>query len=149
MGDAMLQLNQIRKRFGDNQVLCGIDLSVKRGEFITLLGSSGCGKTSLLRIIAGLEFSAARGNHSRFDSSKFKLVGDPKSGIVMVGDAKDAGRQVQADHAFRRPGLLNSRLGRRSASEPREREQAGAAQGGALARLRSSTLAQPRDCIIA
>ena len=86
--------------------------------------------------IAGLEFSAARGNHSRFDSSKFKLVGDPKSGIVMVGDAKDAGRQVQADHAFRRPGLLNSRLGRRSASEPREREQAGAAQGGALARLR-------------
>ena len=56
MGDAMLQLNQIRKRFGDNQVLCGIDLSVKRGEFITLLGSSGCGKTSLLRIIAGLEF---------------------------------------------------------------------------------------------
>ena len=56
MGDAMLQLNQIRKRFGDNQVLCGIDLSVERGEFITLLGSSGCGKTSLLRIIAGLEF---------------------------------------------------------------------------------------------
>ena len=41
MGDAMLQLNQIRKRFGDNQVLCGIDLSVERGEFITLLGSSG------------------------------------------------------------------------------------------------------------
>ncbi|MBQ8074685.1 MAG: ABC transporter ATP-binding protein [Oscillospiraceae bacterium] len=56
MGDAMLQLNSIRKRFGDHEVLCGIDLSVERGEFITLLGSSGCGKTSLLRIIAGLEF---------------------------------------------------------------------------------------------
>lgn len=56
MGDAMLQLNQIRKRFGDKEVLCGIDLDVERGEFITLLGSSGCGKTTLLRIIAGLDF---------------------------------------------------------------------------------------------
>ena len=56
MGDTMLQLNQIRKRFGDKEVLCGIDLDVERGEFITLLGSSGCGKTSLLRIIAGLDF---------------------------------------------------------------------------------------------
>ena len=56
MGDTMLQLNQIRKRFGDKEVLCGIDLDVERGEFITLLGSSGCGKTTLLRIIAGLDF---------------------------------------------------------------------------------------------
>ena len=54
MSGPMLQLNSIRKRFGDNEVLCGIDLDVERGEFITLLGSSGCGKTSLLRIVAGL-----------------------------------------------------------------------------------------------
>ncbi len=37
------------------QVLKGIDLRVEQGEFITLLGSSGCGKTTTLRIIAGLE----------------------------------------------------------------------------------------------
>ncbi len=55
MDEPMLELKNIRKSFGENEVLCGIDLDVLRGEFITLLGSSGCGKTSLLRIVAGLE----------------------------------------------------------------------------------------------
>ena len=53
--DYILQLEDIHKRFGDTQVLNGIDLQVRQGEFITLLGSSGCGKTTTLRIIAGLE----------------------------------------------------------------------------------------------
>ena len=55
MDKAILQLKQIRKRFGEKEILRGIDLSVAAGEFITLLGSSGCGKTTTLRIIAGLE----------------------------------------------------------------------------------------------
>ena len=50
-----LQLNGIRKSFDDTEVLKGIDLQIARGEFITLLGASGCGKTTTLRIIAGLE----------------------------------------------------------------------------------------------
>lgn len=55
MDDTILELVHIKKRFGETEVLRGIDLSVQRGEFITLLGSSGCGKTTTLRIIAGLE----------------------------------------------------------------------------------------------
>jgi spermidine/putrescine transport system ATP-binding protein len=55
MDNTVLELNQIKKSFGETEVLRGIDLAVKPGEFITLLGSSGCGKTTLLRIIAGLE----------------------------------------------------------------------------------------------
>ena len=52
----LLKLQGIQKRFGDSQVLRRIDLEVSKGEFITILGSSGCGKTTTLRIIAGLEY---------------------------------------------------------------------------------------------
>ena len=55
MEEMILSLRGIRKSFGDAEVLKGISLDVKQGEFITLLGSSGCGKTTTLRIIAGLE----------------------------------------------------------------------------------------------
>lgn len=51
----MLELKNISKSFGDTKVLNKIDLTVEQGEFVTLLGSSGCGKTTSLRIIAGLE----------------------------------------------------------------------------------------------
>ena len=53
--DTILHLRNIKKSFGETRVLSGIDLEIQRGEFITLLGSSGCGKTTTLRIIAGLE----------------------------------------------------------------------------------------------
>lgn len=51
----LLELKNLTKSFGTNQVLKGIDMKIEEGEFITLLGSSGCGKTTTLRIIAGLE----------------------------------------------------------------------------------------------
>lgn len=51
----ILELKNISKAFDGTPVLKGLDLDVQRGEFITLLGASGCGKTTTLRIIAGLE----------------------------------------------------------------------------------------------
>lgn len=51
-----MELKDIRKGFEkETDVLRGISLVIEKGEFITLLGSSGCGKTTTLRIIAGLE----------------------------------------------------------------------------------------------
>ena len=55
MSETILELHGIYKSFDGTPVLKGIGLQVERGEFITLLGSSGCGKTTTLRIIAGLE----------------------------------------------------------------------------------------------
>ncbi len=55
MNSPVLEWIKIRKSFGQGEILRGIDLQVSEGEFITLLGSSGCGKTTILRITAGLE----------------------------------------------------------------------------------------------
>lgn len=55
MAEMILELDGIKKSFGETHVLKGICLSIKKGEFITFLGASGCGKTTTLRIIAGLE----------------------------------------------------------------------------------------------
>ena len=56
MAEICLELRDIRKSFEkETDVLKGISLAIGKGEFITLLGSSGCGKTTTLRIIAGLE----------------------------------------------------------------------------------------------
>lgn len=56
MAEISLELRNIKKSFtSEETVLNNIDLTIEKGEFITLLGSSGCGKTTTLRIIAGLE----------------------------------------------------------------------------------------------
>jgi multiple sugar transport system ATP-binding protein len=52
---AQVQLNDVRKAYGDTSVLHGVNVDIADGEFIVLVGPSGCGKSTLLRMIAGLE----------------------------------------------------------------------------------------------
>jgi ABC-type Fe3+/spermidine/putrescine transport system ATPase subunit len=52
---AIVTIEGVHKRFGAVQAVDGIDLEIARGELFALLGGSGCGKTTLLRLIAGFE----------------------------------------------------------------------------------------------
>lgn len=50
----MIEIQDLHKRFDDNQVLRGIDLKIHQGETLAIIGSSGCGKSVLLKHIVGL-----------------------------------------------------------------------------------------------
>ena len=52
---SVLEINNITKRFGDNEVLKGIDFTLEKGEVLAIIGSSGSGKTTLLRCMNFLE----------------------------------------------------------------------------------------------
>ena len=68
---ATLELNNLTKRFGAFTAVDGMDLKVAQGEMIALLGGSGCGKTTTLRMIAGFT--------------------EPSGGTILV-DGEDVGR---------------------------------------------------------
>ena len=73
--DNIVDIRQLRKRFGANEVLKGIDLEVRRGEVIAIIGKSGSGKSTLLRCINGLE---------EFHEGALQVDGQP----LRHGDAK-------------------------------------------------------------
>ena len=50
-----VQLRNVKKSFGDVNIIKGVDLDIADGEFCVFVGPSGCGKSTLLRMIAGLE----------------------------------------------------------------------------------------------
>ena len=52
---ATVELSNVEKRFGNNQVIHGVSIDIADGEFIVIVGPSGCGKSTLLRMVAGLE----------------------------------------------------------------------------------------------
>ena len=57
--EALLELRGVAKRFGAREVLKNISLNIASGEFLTLLGESGSGKTTVLRLVAGFEQPSA------------------------------------------------------------------------------------------
>ncbi len=77
-GGVAVRLSGVSKRFGATLAVEGIDLAVREGEFFTLLGASGCGKTTTLRLIAGFDL--------------------PSAGRVEIG-----GQDVTEAPAYRRP----------------------------------------------
>jgi multiple sugar transport system ATP-binding protein len=77
-----LVLEDVKKSFGEVDVIKGVDLDVGDGEFAVFVGPSGCGKSTLLRIIAGLEEQTS--GHVRIDGKVMDVVPPAKRGIAMV-----------------------------------------------------------------
>ncbi|MDQ0506867.1 ABC transporter ATP-binding protein [Xanthobacter agilis] len=71
-----VRLEGVRRVFGSRAVLDGIDLEVRRGEFVSLLGPSGTGKTTLLRILAGLD--RADGGRVEVASARSVVFQEPR-----------------------------------------------------------------------
>jgi spermidine/putrescine transport system ATP-binding protein len=78
MNGNVLELKGVYKKFHDQEVLKDIHFEVKHGEFLTLLGASGCGKTTLLRLISGFE--------------------EPDSGIICINGKVVKGLSPQQRH---------------------------------------------------
>jgi sulfonate transport system ATP-binding protein len=82
-----IRLDGVSKDFGQRQVLLPLDLKIPAGQFVAVIGRSGCGKTTLLRLIAGLERVS--------------------SGAVFVGESRVAGLQRHVRMLFQDARLLN------------------------------------------
>src|ERR1700704_4368565 len=85
---AELVVRDLKLRLGDNDILKGVSLVVRRGEVVALLGPSGSGKTTLLRAVAGLEQpyagSVAIGDTVFFDAARKSDVRAEKRGLGLV-----------------------------------------------------------------
>jgi phospholipid/cholesterol/gamma-HCH transport system ATP-binding protein len=78
MAEPLIELRGVSKAFGSNGVLEGVDLSIYRGEALAIIGPSGTGKSTILRIIAGLLAP---------DAGEVYVLGDRRRGLV--DDAED------------------------------------------------------------
>ncbi|HEX7882694.1 MAG TPA: ATP-binding cassette domain-containing protein [Afipia sp.] len=119
-----LTIRGLRKSFGDNEVLRGIDLHIPAGQSVAIVGKSGCGKSTLLRLIAGLDKPTAGtiefGDHEGIPSDHVRVMfQEPRLlpwarvlSNVEVGLGRDrdsADARIRAEDALGEVGLQDKR----------------------------------------
>jgi len=72
--DTLIEIRDLRFAYGDREVLKGINLTVPRGKIVAILGASGCGKTTLLRLIGGQ--ARPHGGYVKVDGAIVHELGD-------------------------------------------------------------------------
>ncbi|WP_424945909.1 putative 2-aminoethylphosphonate ABC transporter ATP-binding protein [Candidatus Spongiihabitans sp.] len=104
-----LQIDRLRKKFGDFVALDDVSLDVFEGEFVCFLGPSGCGKTTFLRAIAGLDIQTAGTVHQAGKDISALPPSERDFGIVFQSYALFPNLTVAKNIAF---GLENQKLGK-------------------------------------
>ena len=79
---AAIELKAVRKSYGALEVIRGVDLEIRKGEFMVFVGPSGCGKSTMLRLISGLETITS--GDLFFDGERMNNVIPSRRGIAMV-----------------------------------------------------------------
>ncbi|WP_423208462.1 ABC transporter ATP-binding protein [Paracoccus yeei] len=79
---AKIELKNVTKSYGAVEVIKGIDLDIKKGEFMVFVGPSGCGKSTLLRLVSGLEEITT--GDMLFDDQRVNNLVPSDRGIAMV-----------------------------------------------------------------
>jgi polar amino acid transport system ATP-binding protein len=90
---AFIELDDVHKRFGDNEVLKGVTMSVDEHQVVCLIGPSGCGKSTLLRCVNALE---------TIEQGEIRLDGERVSGrgVDLNGLRQDVGIVFQSYNLF-------------------------------------------------
>lgn len=86
-----IKIENVVKKFGEKSVIKGISLEFEKGEFISFLGSSGCGKTTMLRMIAGFEEPTS--GHIEIDG---KVLYSDKNKIMLPPGKRNLGMVFQS-----------------------------------------------------
>jgi sulfonate transport system ATP-binding protein len=117
-----LTIRDLRKSFGDNAVLRGIDLHIPAGQSVAIVGRSGCGKSTLLRLIAGLDTATAGsidfGEEARAEDIRVmfqeprllpwaRVLSNVEVGLGRERSSQDA--QARAESALVEVGLADKR----------------------------------------
>lgn len=101
---SLIEIKNLRKKYKENVVLDGIDLSIKKGDVIGIIGPSGTGKSTLLRCINRLELPEA--GRLQINGHEIDLSGQNKAGIQEI--RKNTGMVFQQFNLFERKTALQN-----------------------------------------